>query len=233
MTEGRIYVLHGRRGKVPSSNIELLKRYIAQSGITSEIAFLEGDVQTLEEAIASVQQRADQLVIIPVLLFSATHIRWDIPKRSAQVLDAKIGVETTQPLGTTEAVYGFLRDRIGAAVQEHPQRTVLLVAHGTPHFPEPFEQLQHIAARLEQDVGAPVVATNHIGQPRIEETLEGGSAPLIVQRLFLTDGRLAHKIQGRVEAIQPDSIFLPTLEDDPVITEAITERLGQLQQLRA
>jgi hypothetical protein len=48
---------------------------------------------------------------------------------------------------------------------------------------------------------------------------------LIVQRLFLTEGRIAGELQARIAAQLPDSVFLPTLENQPALAQAIVERL--------
>ena len=228
MTNGRVYVLHGRRDKIPEANIRLLREYIEVSEIPSVIVYLEGSEQTIEDGVRQLQSSVDHLIIIPVLLFSATHVRWDDPRRVTEVLNPDISVTYVAPIGTTNAVYRWLLEHLSAAVRQYPGRTVLLVAHGTGHFPEPYEQLQGIAARLQRDIGAPVVAANLIADPKIPEVLANIQSPLIVQRLFLTHGRLANRIEDKVRTINSDSIFLETLENSPVITEAINERLARI-----
>ncbi len=225
MTTGVIYVLHGRRGKIPKANIALLQSFMAKSDRPATIGFLEGKEQTLEQGVQALQTQVDDLIVAPVLLFSATHVRWDLPKRIAAVISSDVHLTFLKPIGTTEAIYQYLADQLATAVSEHPGRKVLLVAHGTPHFSEPYRLLKEIAARLETQLGVPVLPANHIGHHQIEEVLANESAPLIVQRFFLTDGRLANRIKTRVEKCQPDSLFLPTLEDEPVITDALAERL--------
>lgn len=227
MTTGYLYVLHGRRGKIPESNLELLNGFIADSGQLGRIAFLEGDEQTLEDGILALQPQIDHLVIVPVLLYSATHTRWDIPERSAKVLDPSLKVTVTKTLAETKAVEQYLERTLGAAVAAFPHRRILLIAHGTPHFPEPYAHLQALAKSVGEAIGTEIVPTNHVGHPTIEETLAGEHGPFIVERLFLTDGRLAAKMKQRVQAIEDGDVFLPTLEDDPVIINAIRERLAE------
>lgn len=226
--EGYIYVLHGRRGKVPESNLKLLGNYSAASGKPSVIAFLEGDQQTLEDGIRTLQQQVRHIVVVPVLLFSATHVRWDTPERIGKVLDPDVAVTYVPPLGTTNAVRKYLSTQLADAVRKHPSHTILLVAHGTGHFPDPWEELQRLSDELEPVVGAPIVCANHIGGHLYQDVAPEISAPLIVQRLFLTEGRLANRIRDRVLAVKPDSVILPTLEDHEVITQAIDERLAQV-----
>ena len=228
MTTGYLYILHGRRGKVPESNLGLLRDFAAARGQDAVIGFLEGEEQTLEEGIRDLQTRVTRLVVVPVLLYSATHVRWDIPRRTAAVLDPSVEMVVTDPLATTNAIERYEERVLGEAARDYPDRRILLVVHGTPHFPEPFDQLKALAAKVESATGAHIVCTNHIGHPNIEETLAQEHGPFVVERLFLTDGRLANKIKNRVLALEPDAVFLPTLEDDPVITDAIAERLAEI-----
>lgn len=227
MTEGFLYVLHGRRGKIPKSNIDLLQTYMNHSQVPAIIGFLEGQQQTLEEGVQFLQSRVNHITVIPVLLFSATHIRWDIPRRVHEAINAAISFSVLKPLATTKAVFNFLNQQLSSAVKKYPNRSILIVAHGTPHFPEPFEQLTNLAKQLQEAIGVPIICANHIGNHLVNDVLADTPTPLIVQRLFLTDGRLANRIKRNVLKSQPDSIFLPTLEDQPVIIEAIKERLDE------
>lgn len=227
-SDGRIYVLHGRRGKIPASNIRLIERTIERSGRPSVIAFLEGDEQTLEDGIRQLQRQVSHIIVIPVLLFAATHVRRDTPRRIGEVIDQDVALTYLPPLGTTEAIFTYLSNRLSQATVAYPGRKVLIVAHGTGHYPEPYEQLQALAKRLESVIGTPVLTANLIAEPRIAHVLADEKSPCIVQRLFLTDGRLSHRIEETIDAVQPGSVFLPTLEDQPVISEAIGERLAQV-----
>lgn len=227
MTEGILYVLHGRRGKISKSNIELLQTYLVQLGVPSVISFLEGQQQTLEDGVRFLQDRVEQLTVVPVLLFSATHIRWDIPRRINAIIRSDRSFDVLKPLATTEAVFDYLNQQLQSAVHQFPNRKILIVAHGTPHFPEPYRQLTALGDRLQTAINVPILCANHIGHHLVKKVLAEENAPLIIQRLFLTDGRLANRIKKNVLSIQPDSIFLPTLEDQPVITAAISERLNQ------
>lgn len=226
--EGRVYVLHGRKGGVPASNIDLLNRFIEESGVPSAIGFLEGDQQTLEDAVRQVQQAGStHITVVPVLLYTATHVRWDIPERVLAVLDPGVQATELPPLADTKAIESYLDAQLSDAVRQHPDRTVLLVVHGTGHFDGPWNHLQALVSRLREKLQVPVLGANLIAEPKIATVLATTKAPLLVQRLFLTDGRLANRIENLVREIQPDSVFLPTLEDNQVILDAISERLHE------
>ena len=105
----------------------------------------------------------------------------------------------------------------------HPTFPIMLVAHGTTHYPEPGEQLERIAAALRSDLGRDVFATNHLGEPHYQAI--SGELPYIVQRLFFTDGYLAKKIGFWFEKNRPQDVLLEQLLDAEAVHKALKERL--------
>jgi sirohydrochlorin ferrochelatase len=163
----------------------------------------------------------EKIIVIPVLLFPATHAREDIPQRMQAC--AAVPFEISETLGTTKAVYDWLKDRLQEAAETHPTFPIMLVAHGTTHYPEPGEQLERIAAALRSDLGREVFATNHLGEPHYQAI--SGELPYIVQRLFFTDGYLAKKIGFWFEKNRPQDVLLEQLLDAEAVHTALKERL--------
>lgn len=226
MTTGILYVLHGRRGKVSTANLNLLAQLQQTYPNPQRTCFLEGDVQTLEDSLLLLQEQATHIVVVPILLFPATHVRWDIPRRIQAVARPELQLTYVKPLATTQAVFNFLQAQLTAALQQYPQRQILLVAHGTPHFSEPGAQLQTLAQQLQNQLHTTVLWAHFKGRPQLAQVLATQTAPLIVQRLFLTEGRIAGELQAAIATKLPDSFFLPTLENQPALTQAIAERLA-------
>lgn len=226
MTTGILYVLHGRRGKVSTANLDLLTQLQHTYPNLQRTCFLEGDIQTLEDSLLTLQEQVTQILVVPILLFPATHVRWDLPRRIQAVARADLQLTYLQPLATTQAIYQFLQTQLAQALQQYPQRQILLVAHGTPHFSEPGKQLQALAQQLQTSLHAPVLWAHFKGRPQLDQVLAQQTQPLIVQRLFLTEGRIAGELQNRIAAQLPDSVFLPTLENQPALSQAIAERLA-------
>lgn len=225
MTTGILYVLHGRRGKVPTANLQLLAQLQQTYANPQRTCFLEGDVQTLEDSLLALQEQAAHIIVVPILLFPATHVRWDIPRRIQAVARPDLQLNYAKPLATTQAIFNFLQTQLTAALQQYPQRQILIVAHGTPHFSEPGTQLQALAQQLQNQLHTTVLWAHFKGRPQLDQVLATQTAPLIVQRLFLTEGRIAGQLQATIAAKLPDSLFLPTLENQPALTQAIAERL--------
>lgn len=228
MKKGILYVLHGRREKISRANLELIETIQKKYPLPQRVGFLEGDQQTLEQSVLILQKQVDTLLVVPVLLFSATHVRWDLPRRLKACCPADLTFEITAPLGSTQAVFDFLRAQFHQGLQIHPEAMPVLVAHGTGHFKEPFAQLQSIGDRLATELQAPVICSNYIGKATVTEVLASYDTPLLVQPLFLTDGRIVNNIKRTILKTHPNSIFLPTLEDQPALQKAIMERLESL-----
>ncbi|MFD0897111.1 sirohydrochlorin chelatase [Loigolactobacillus binensis] len=225
MTQGILYVLHGRRNKVPQANLNLLRELMQTLAQPQAVGFLEGQQQTLEASFVSLQQQVQQVIVVPVLLFAATHVRQDIPQRLQVIKQPEVTLTVVKPLATTAAVYTFLQHQLTGAINANPGRSILLIAHGTPHFAEPYQQLQALAGRLQNELQVKVTAASYIGHHRFTDYLTADVGPLIVQRLFLTDGRIAGKIKQAVQQQVPTAIFLPTLENQGAVKHGILERL--------
>lgn len=227
MASGILFVLHGRRHKAVTANLALVKRAGAATQLPFAIGFLEGGDQTLEMALATLKRAGiHEFIIVPILLFPATHVLQDIPTRTQQALTLVDSFLITAPLGSTQALKKHLRMVLHQAFAAAPYEG-LLIAHGSPHYVEPAAQLAELAAALSRDLGRRIFAGNQLGECPYQEVLLNQPQPLIIQRVLLTDGLLAGKIRRTCENLhkKPQDIFLATLEDTPFIEEAIRERL--------
>ncbi|CZQ80278.1 sirohydrochlorin chelatase [Trichococcus ilyis] len=222
MKIGIIYVLHGRKTSIPQKLANIVKDFSDSLDLPQAIGMLEGQRQTLEEAVIALEeQMVDKIIVVPVLLFPATHAREDIPQRMAA--SAAVPFEICGTLGTTRAVYDWLKKGLAEAAERHPTYPIMLVAHGTTHYPEPAEQLERIAAALRADLHREVFASNHLGEPHYQAI--SGDQPYIVQRLFFTDGYLAKKIGFWFENNRPQDVLLEHLIDAEAVHQALKERL--------
>lgn len=228
MAQGILYVLHGRRNKVPQANLHLLRELMQELPQPQVIGFLEGEQQTLEAGLKQLQRQVNNVVVVPVLLFAATHVRQDLPRRLKACQKSGVTITVLEPLATATAVFDFLKQQLAQACRVLPRRPILLIAHGTPHFVEPYQQLANLAAQLQQQLPVSVIAANYIGSHQFTELLGDQTESVIVQRLFLTDGRIAGKIKHAVQQQVPDALFLPTLENQLAVKQAILERLATI-----
>ncbi|EOL41706.1 hypothetical protein RV11_GL002772 [Enterococcus phoeniculicola] len=228
MDKGIIFVLHGRKEKLSTKNQAVVTSVIEELSIPSEIGLLEGEQATLEEAMHSlIQQGVQTIYFVPVLLFPATHAKEDLPQRANDFLQGKAEYQIAETLATTQSIKAFLVRTIQEAHIED-NREVLLIAHGTPHYEAPYEQLKQMAKSVEQKVIIPVHTANYIGEHRYPEFLEAHTEPLFILPLFLTDGFLTKKIKETVQEMRgTKDVFLPTLQDSEELKQAILERVRE------
>lgn len=222
MNIGILYVLHGRKTSIPQKLLNIVKEFSDTLDLLQAMGMLEGQQQTLESAVTLLEEQAvEKIVVVPVLLFPATHAREDIPQRMQA--SASVPFEICETLGSTRAVYGWLKGQLQEVTERHPTLPVMLVVHGTTHYTEPAEQLERIAAALRSDLGREVFATNHLGEPHYQAI--SGELPYIVQRLFFTDGYLAKKTGVWFENNRPQDVLLEQLLDAEAVHAALKERL--------
>ena len=82
MNIGILYVLHGRKTSIPLKLLNIVKEFSDTLDLLQAIGMLEGQQQTLESAVTLLEEQAvEKIVVVPVLLFPATHAREDIPQR--------------------------------------------------------------------------------------------------------------------------------------------------------
>lgn len=225
--KGVIFVLHGRKDRVVQTNITAVQQAASKLTVPFDIGFLEGKKQTLEDSIVQLASKGcKEFIFLPVLLFAATHVKIELPLRAGKVLPQDAVATYLEPLGTTHAVLRFLAEQLKGQPQLLPQ-AVLLIAHGTPHFDEPFSQLEEIAQKLTLISGRKVYPANYHGKHLYTEILQQLPEPLIIQRLFLTDGFLPTKIKQDILAKRKvKDTILPTLADSVAVVKAILERLA-------
>ncbi len=225
--KGIIFVLHGRKNKLSTTNMALIEQVASQLTCSYEIGLLEGEQQTLEDAMHSLlAKQLEEIVFLPILLFPATHAKEDLPKRADEVLAGQLPYRILDTLGTTQAVSDYLIQQVE---QAELKGDVLLIAHGTPHYEAPYQQLCQVAQRVAAATGRAVHPAHYHGEHLYQDILTQQPEPLIVQRLFLAEGYLAKKITNDIrERRGTMDEILPTLQDQPALEAAIKERLGEV-----
>lgn len=228
MKKGILFVFHGRKNKISTANLKVAEAF-KELPYPTAVGYLEGEYQKLENALHELKEQADEIVIVPFLLFPATHYLDDLPERVESVLGESKTYRILSTLGKTEAVYQFLLAQGKNALKANPERKLLLVIHGSPHYTEPDDELKEIAERLEAELESPVAASSYLGKPDFKELLAEEKEPVIVQRIFLSEGYLATKIADWIkENRSQEDKLLPTLENSPALKQAVSELLEQL-----
>lgn len=229
--QGVLFVLHGRRSKIAQQNfaaVEKVGEQLTANNLVYGIGLLEGEQQTLEEGLKELaDKKVTEFILVPVLLFPATHVQEDLPKRAYKVLGEEAKLQVLEPLGTTEGIYQELKKQLAAGLANHPEKSGLLIAHGTPHYSLPGVQLQNIAQKMSQELQLPIFGANYIGDENYQGFIKAHETEgFVIQPFFLTHGHLVIKINRWIVENHPMAdVFLPTLQESPALVAALTERL--------
>jgi sirohydrochlorin ferrochelatase len=159
--EAIIYIAHGSRR--PAANqkfISFIKEAMKQS--TFEIqayGFLEHAEPSIRQVIeACVQQGADRIIVVPVLLLPGIHSNVDIPAeiQKAEKLYPEIPFFYRAPLGSDKTMVGILHERlISQGFMQGKDEAVLLVGHGS-RDPESVVEFQKLASLLSNEINLEV-----------------------------------------------------------------------------
>lgn len=226
MKTGLLFVLHGRTEKIAAYNLETIYSLQKETSLVSGYGFLEGNHATLEMGAAElVNQGVTKIIVLPLLLFPATHALVDLPDRLKGCLPNNVSFEVLETIGTTETMFAGLKEKIQAAPTTGK---IMVIAHGTPHYPEPLAMLKEICHKLEVNCQRPVIWGNYVGPDNYLEVAAKEKEPLIILPFFLTVGHIVKKITAELTAAHLEGvIFLPTFQDSGTLYLALKERMEE------
>ncbi len=202
-------------------------------------AFLEFERPTVDEALARLAgESADEIRVLPLLLFAAGHAKEDIPALVEQArpgLDG-IPVRVTSHLGCHPKMLALsdlrFRETVGELSSEAKAETLLLMV-GRGSRDESATAEMHRYSRLHwQTTG---LASFRIGflamaEPRLEQVLhevrETEYRRVVIQPHLLFEGRLMEEVRRQVEICrrecpQIEWELCPPLGPHPLLAEAI------------
>jgi sirohydrochlorin ferrochelatase/(2Fe-2S) ferredoxin len=206
-------------------------------------AYVELAAPALPRALSDAGKTAEQVVVFPLFLFSAGHVKNDIPLALATARRAfpSVRFAAARALGVHPTLAELALERAessGALTEEAAQQTALvLVARGTsdPDANGDFYKMARlIAERKNFSMVAPCFSG--VRKPLFSETLElaARSRPqrlLIVPYLLFT-GRISGKLQEQVAEFSQSYPWIktelaPPLGADPKLFSVIDERIAE------
>lgn len=222
MKKGIIYVVHGRPAQESKANTQCIMEAGKEYAVPQKIAYLAGDEETLEEAMDALSD-CDQIIFLPMLLYAATHYIYDLPPRVKKMRPEKEDV-ILPPLADTKSYQQGIIDRVTAAYQKQPLDIVLAV-HGTRHFKEPELLQRALAKKIEEQLNCQVMIADIAGENPFRQVLSFEEERWI-EPLFLTDGRLVHKMKDYAAEHAPKAKWLDTLEGSSLLVKMLKESLA-------
>jgi sirohydrochlorin cobaltochelatase len=211
---GLLLVGHGTRYAPGVEEFFKLARLIARrvQDHAVEPCFLEFSEPSIAQGVARLVERgARRIVVAPVILFAAGHIRHDIPREVAKAADEHGGVPLAQAphLGCHSALVQVSSRRfaesIAAAPAVAPADTVLVMVGRGSRDTDATQEMLRFAnlRRSSKEASDTKVAFLAMAGPPLEPTLEcvARAAPkrIVVQPHLLFSGELLERVGQLVE----------------------------------
>ncbi|MEQ2466441.1 sirohydrochlorin chelatase [Niallia sp. Sow4_A1] len=228
-----VYIGHGSR-IVEGNNqfIAFIEEVKKEVNIPmQEIAFLELASPTIYETMEKViLAGAREILVVPVLLFTAAHFKKDIPEELETVKKKfpKVHFNVSNPFDLHPKMLDLVLKRIEEKRVEN-DGVILLVGRGSSD-PEPIRKLKELSKGIRQKLGGPVyTAFLTAGKPAFVEELEKlqlkDNRIYVVPYLLFT-GRLLKRMENKMEN-SGKVILCNPLKYDSFMKEVLIERMEE------
>jgi sirohydrochlorin cobaltochelatase len=203
--------------------------------------YLEFAQPTIQQGLADLMARgARRILAVPGMLFAASHVKNDLPWEMNSFMAANPGIEVRlgRDLAIDPKLLAAAAERIGAAVPEDRQDSVLVVVGRGTNDPDANSNIAKITRMLWEGMGFGWAETAYSGvaHPRVDAALDRaarlGSRRIVVFPYFLFTGILVKRIYAQTDdaAVRFPAIeFIkaPYLRDHPRVIDAFVERVAE------
>jgi sirohydrochlorin cobaltochelatase len=232
-----LLVGHGSRD--PSANAELegvVAAYRAsRPDVHVEVAYIELAAPLVADALAALAPTARRLVLVPLFLFAAGHVKIDLPLAvdEARRRFPATSFAVASHLGVHPALVSLALARVEPLLpssDEERQKTLLLVVGRGSSDPDANGDFVKVARLIGEGRGLLHVEPTFLGitQPSLEVSLERaarlGPTRLVVLPYLLFGGRLVGKLTASVDVFR---------SRHPWIRAAVAPHLGADERLLA
>ncbi|OQW37707.1 MAG: ferredoxin [Nitrospira sp. HN-bin3] len=244
MTTGLLIIGHGSRD--PHANVEFESLVAAYRATRADIEVAHGYVELAQPLLSTVlrdlAQRAESVVVLPLFLFAAGHVKNDIPLALSQARQEFPTVRFTvaNALGVHPNLVELAFERARSALagaREVTKTAVVVVGRGSsdPDANGDFCKVVRLLAE-GREIGWVVPCFIGVTRPLFEETMElvARARPerIVVMPYFLFGGRLISKIREQVEAFQARYQWIktelaPYLGNDDRLLKLMDERVSE------
>ena len=244
MSTGLLIVGHGSRD--PNANLEFESVVATYRATHPDLHVVHGYVElaspSLATALRELAQRVDSVVVLPLFLFAAGHVKNDIPLALSQVREdfPTVRFTVTNALGVHPNLIELAFVRAQTALEgaaEAANTAVVVVGRGAsdPDANGDFCKVVRLLAE-GREFGWVMPCFIGIARPRLEETVEliARARPkrIVVIPYLLFGGRLIAKIREQVDSFQArypwiKTELMPHLGSHELLFSVMDERLSQ------
>ena len=247
MSTGLLIVGHGSRD--PQANAEFEALVAAYRAACPVVEVVHGYVElarpSLSDALHDLARRADSVVVLPLFLFAAGHVKNDIPLALSQARQEFPAVRfvAANALGVHPSLVEMAFERARTALEgarEAAKTAVVVVGRGSSD-PDANGDFCKVVRLFAEGRGVGWVVPCFIGvtRPLLEETVElvARARPerIVVVPYFLFGGRLLTRIHEQVAVFQARYPWIktelaPHLGNDDRLLKLMAERFDEAME---
>jgi sirohydrochlorin cobaltochelatase len=242
MRDAVLFVGHGSRDPAGVAEVEALVAAYRAAHPAVEVGhgYVELATPSLADGLDAIARRASTVVVVPLFLFAAGHVKNDVPLALAAARRAHPAVRfiAAPAFGVTPPLLDLARAHAVAALHgdgKPGSRAALVVVGRGASDPDANGDLCKAARLVGDGAGFAWVLPCFIGVtgPRVAETLElvARARPdrLVVLPYFLFAGRLLERLQAEVDGFAARHPWIRTavarhLGGDPAVIALLEER---------
>ncbi|ABS21474.1 sirohydrochlorin chelatase [Bacillus cytotoxicus] len=233
-----LYICHGSRLKAAKEEaIQFVTSCMSHiHASVQEVCFLELASPSIEEGIAAcIKRGATKIIVIPVFLLAAGHVKKDIPYELQKIKNKYENLEIVygDAFGVSDSL--ILAAYKESGLEEYQEEaTLLLVARGSSE-PEIVENMREIAFLFQQQKNVKTVEVCYLAatEPRFEdklqEIIERKEKHIVVLPYLLFTGLLMKHIEQEVSKYQNADIHIsPYLGKNPTVRNMLIQKTERL-----
>lgn len=207
-------------------------------------AYVELASPLLADGLAHAASRSRHVVVLPLFLFAAGHVKDDVPEALAGARRAfpSVRFEAARAVGVCHAMVALALERAGRCLPlrgPEAARTTLVVVGRGASDPDANGDFCKLVRLLGEGGGFAHAEPSFIAitgprfEPATERALGASHGPLLVLPYFLFDGRLVRQLAGEVEALRArhpgrDIRLAPHLGPDESLLGLLDHRLAEV-----
>lgn len=233
-----LYICHGSRLQAARDEAisfvsSCMKEVCAK---VQEVCFLELTTPSIPEGFAScIQKGATEIIVVPVFLLAAVHVKEDIPAELEEMKRKypNVSIIYGSPFGVSKSLVSAVMR--GSGVKELGTRvTLLFVARGSSDR-ETLASIEEIASLIgeEREVDKVEVCYLAAATPQFEEKLQSilqeEHEQIAVLPYLLFTGLLMKRIEREIRKVKTKTIHLcPYLGENRVFQERLIQHTNEM-----
>jgi sirohydrochlorin ferrochelatase/(2Fe-2S) ferredoxin len=240
--QGLLIVGHGSRQAGANHEFEALVEMYRQHRPDLHVGhgYIELAQPALIDALRAMAAQVREVLVVPLFLFAAGHVKNDIPLALAQARREfpRVVFRAAPALGVDPGLVQLAHERARPLIEaaREPERTALLVVGRGASDPDANADFYKVARLVSEGRGLGSVQPCFIGiaRPRVEQALEAVARMrperIVVLPYLLFGGRLIEKLQALVAEFRQQSPWIPIelappMGPDRRLLEVLDERV--------